>query len=139
MHFANQTDSLVHTNPMSEDGRKEICSKRAFIRCEYVVLFPSVPMLSDAYRRLCHTGSTTVHCQLTQPLYHRSQLTAVNMRHTTHRCSDVRLLRLLSVLPLSPVMTAQLDAPANINSRFRKSRCLWTSIFVFSIFPARPF
>ena len=44
------------------------------------------------------------------------QLTAVNMRHTTKRCSDVRLLHLRSVLPVSPVMTDQLDAPATLTT-----------------------
>ena len=38
------------------------------------------------------------------------------MRHTTHRCSEVRLLRLRFVLPVSPVMTDQLDAPATLTT-----------------------
>ena len=62
------------------------------------------------------------------------QLTAVNMCHTTHRCSDVRLLRLHSVLPASPVMTAQLDAPATLTAvfqshDFRRLRFLCSQFF----------
>ena len=72
-------------------------------------MLTSVPLRSDAYRRLCDTDSTIVRCQLTELL---------SIGATLQRCPDVRLLRLHSVLPASPVMTAQLDAPATLNSQF---------------------
>ena len=94
-------------------------------------MLPSVAMPSDAYRRLCHTGSTTVHCQLTATV----ELTTFNMRHAPNRCSDVRLLCQHSVLPASSVMTAQLDAPATLTAVFqsrdvRRLRYLCSQFFL---------
>ena len=62
------------------------------------------------------------------------QLTAVYVHHNKIRYSDVRSLSLHSVVPVSPVLIAQLNAPATINIRFPESRCSWTSIFGFSFF-----
>jgi len=98
-------------------------------------VLPSVPMPSDAYRRLCHTGSTTVHCQLTRDsVTNRCQ----NVPHH-NKCTDVRWLRLHSVLPASPVMTAQLDTPATLTSvcqihDVRRLRFLGSHVFVVAHF-----
>jgi hypothetical protein len=81
--------------PTSGNGRKEIRSKT----WRNVNVLLSVPLRSDAYRNLCDTSCTTVHCQPKVSVL----LTAGNVRHTTERCFHVRWLRLHSVLPASPV------------------------------------
>ena len=70
MHFAIQTDGLLPY--VSNIGQRKKVDMQQNEFCKtliYFVVLPSVPMPSDTYRRLCHTGSTTVHCQLTQTLY----------------------------------------------------------------------
>ena len=87
-------------------------------------------MPSDAYRRLCHTGSTTVHCQMTRDSI------ANRCQYAPHH-KQMFWCRVVASAFCPPGVACD-DCPAwrssHLNSRLPESRCLWTSIFVFSIF-----
>ena len=136
MHFANQTDSLVHTNPMSEDGRKEIWTKKFFIRRKCMSWCYQAFRCRPKLATVCATPAVLL-CTVR---WH-SLCTANCCQYAPHY---TQMFRCQVVAPaLWPPGFAYDDRPAwrssHLNSNFTDSRYSWTTIFGLSIFRGHPF